>query len=86
MRFRRSREKGQSTLEYAAILLIIALIMLALLLMATPMGRRITCEVQSSLSKILGGKGVLRPTLRPKRTSTSRKKHVSRTRPREKRR
>lgn len=57
MRFRRSREKGQSTLEYAAILLIIALIMLALLLMATPMGRRITCEVQSSFSKILGGKG-----------------------------
>lgn len=57
MRLRREREQGQSTLEYAAILLIIALIMLALFVMSTPIGRRITCEVQSSLSKILGGKG-----------------------------
>ena len=59
MKFRRAhkQEKGQSTLEYAAILAIIAFIILSLALMATPMGRRITCQVQSSLDKILGGNG-----------------------------
>lgn len=59
MRLRRvhRQEKGQSTLEYAAILAIIAFIIVALMVMATPMGRRITCQVQSSLDKILGGNG-----------------------------
>ena len=59
MRLRRvhKQEKGQSTLEYAAILAIIAFIIVALMVMATPMGRRITCQVQSSLDKILGGNG-----------------------------
>jgi len=51
------REEGQGTLEYAAVIVAAAVLVLVLILLATPWGKKIGCEIQSALDKMLGGQG-----------------------------
>ncbi|MDO4901227.1 hypothetical protein [Actinomyces sp.] len=51
------REEGQGTLEYAAVIVAAAVLVLVLILLATPWGKKVGCEIQSALDKMLGGPG-----------------------------
>ncbi|WP_128683262.1 hypothetical protein [Actinomyces qiguomingii] len=52
------REKGQGAIEYAAVIIAVSALVLALILLATPLGKRIGCEIQSAIDRMLGGPGL----------------------------
>ncbi|SDN29598.1 YD repeat-containing protein [Actinomyces ruminicola] len=56
-RIRQSAEVGATAAEYAGVIIAAAILVLALIVAATPIGDRIACEVGSAIDKITGGEG-----------------------------
>lgn len=56
-KLRKASELGATTAEYAGVIVAAVTLVLALIVAATPIGEKLTCEIGSALDKVVGGEG-----------------------------